>query len=260
MTRTKISWILYAGMMLVLLAAVSSVPVPYGIDGVVYGLDGERADSSVKIAIRNLNNSYYVHGFLREDGSYSASLQGEPGNSIEVTASTGINTVRKVFIIEEVMHGHNLSLNLSKPEPVKPDLPQSSSSGSRKRILRRPRVVAGLITLDDEPAAPGIEYELTNTETGETVGGEVQEGLNAYADVIRGNEGDLLELQVGDDSYNERTAFPITGEVTRKDVNLNISNLEFRFIRLKNRYGAYVLGGVVFIFVALIIGYMTKKK
>lgn len=260
MTQKKIKELIYLGMILLIISIVTSTPVPFGIDGVVYGLNGERANSSVNISVYDLNTSFFVQGKLRDDGSYSASIYGEMGDTIVVTVWNNYNTITRLFVIETSMHGYNLSLNLSEPQPQLPQEEENNNHKLRKKIMRRPRVVIGLITMDDEPAGKGIGYEITNLDTGEKVSGEIQDKFNAFAEVIEGEEGDLIELNVGDANYNERNVFPITGQVVRNDIDMNITKLEFNLIKFRNSFGPYVLGTLLFIIIAIVLGKTNKKR
>jgi|SaaInlStandDraft_4_1057021.scaffolds.fasta_scaffold19314_2 hypothetical protein len=248
-------------MIFLIIGLAKAVPVPFGIDGTVYGLNGQRANTSVNVQIKNLNTSFVVSGNLRVDGSYSVSLIGESGDTVIVSIWTPYNYANKSFIIENEIHGFNLSLNLSYPLPPKPIPEEDVGHGARfRRFLRRPRIIIGLIDLLDEPAPEGLPYSLTNLQTGEEILGEIQEGFNAFAEVIEGKEGDLLELNVGEDSVNHRNVFPITGEVTRNDVNLNVSKFEYDLINVKNKYGVFALIGLSLIIVLIAVKYVKKKK
>ncbi|MEM3374013.1 MAG: putative Ig domain-containing protein [Candidatus Woesearchaeota archaeon] len=97
-----------------------SQPMPLGIDGYVYGLDGELADSSVKFSVLNQNNGYYIESNLRE-GYYSVAVNGNKGDKIIVSAWTlfnnsVLNNVSEEVILNGVIHNFNLVLNLSKPQ------------------------------------------------------------------------------------------------------------------------------------------------
>lgn len=257
MTQKKIKLILYLGMIFLVLSIVKSVPMPYGIDGYVFGLDNTLGNSSVKISIFNINTSYFVQGNLRDNGYYSASVFGESGHEIIVSAWTSYNHVNRSFIVENEMHGYNLTLNLSYPQPLPPE--PEPEKPFKKIIRRRPRVVLGLINMEDQPAEEGLEYIIKNLETGDEIKGEIQDKYNAFAEVIEGNEGDLLEIFVGNKNYNEKKIFPITGEVIRNDIDMNITNLGFKLLYIKNTYGPYALGFLLFILIAAVIGYRHKR-
>ncbi|MEM4397454.1 MAG: putative Ig domain-containing protein, partial [Candidatus Woesearchaeota archaeon] len=103
-----------------------SQPMPLGIDGYVYGLDGNLADSNLKFSVFNENNGFYVESNLR-NGYYSVAVKGNKGDKIIVSAWTifnnsVLNNVSQEVFLNGVIHNFNLVLNLSIPEKpnVKP--------------------------------------------------------------------------------------------------------------------------------------------
>jgi len=102
---------------ILLVSIVTAVaPVPIGIDGVVYDLDNiTRADNTVMFSVHDINSGYYVEDNLREDGSYSVAIKGNPGDLIIVRAWTSYHNVSENVTVNGVLHGFDLNLNLSIP-------------------------------------------------------------------------------------------------------------------------------------------------
>lgn len=373
-------------------------PVPIGIDGVVYDLDNiTRADNTVMFSVEDINSGYYVEDNLRDDGSYSVAIKGDPGDLIIVRAWTLYHNISENVTVEGVLHNFDLYLNLSTPNKppiinstpivkayegilyeydveviddnnyldysleespnnmtidsvtgliswlplqkdighheiiakvsdgeffdsqnytlevfeindapliiskprtkarvgrlyyyninaIDPDddklvysllekprrmrinyengkifwlprvagdykvivqvndsklidtqefiikvkpLPKQRSRHAFTSVLRKPYVITGLINYsDNEPVGADLEYEITNLQTNETITGKTMDGFNAYAEVITGQEGDVLEIKVGKGSYKETYKTEITGDVIREDITLKVSETE----------------------------------
>jgi len=229
--------------------------VPKGVDGYIYNLEEEIVDE-VHISVTNINNSFFVEGI--SNGYYSIALDGEDGDLIEIKVWNDYHDNNLSLVLDGVMHGINLSLDTSLPPQEEP-----RRRGRRAR-LRTPRVITGIITLDEEPADPGIVYEIINLRTNESVVGEIRDEFNAFADVLEGEEGDELEIIIGNDFYNERFTGLITGDVVRSDLDLDITNQELRrratFDKLKS-FALYIgVQLVIVLGLLLIIRRRSIKK
>ncbi len=109
---------------------------------------------------------------------------------------------------------------------VKPHL-RRRSRRTHTSLLRAPYVITGLINYsDNNPVGADFEYEITNLQTNETVTGKTLDGFNAYAEVINGQEGDDLQINIGKGNYKETHIAKITGEVVRDDITLNVTEKE----------------------------------
>ncbi len=194
-----------------------SVPFPIGIDGVVYDNDlVTRADSSVNIRLKDLNNSFIVQGKLRNDGSFSAAIKGEQGDIINIFLwDTKYNASYNISM-DGVMHGYVFYMNLTKEQQEEEKKPKENS----RKKPKKPKVITGTIDFSDDPA-DDIPYTITNRRTGENKTGKTY-GFNGYSEVIEGEEGDELEIKVGNENYNEKSLTSITGAVVKQDVELKI--------------------------------------
>ncbi|NTV23352.1 MAG: hypothetical protein HGA85_03180, partial [Nanoarchaeota archaeon] len=99
-----------------LIGIVSAIPVPLGVDGRVYGLDGiTPADSTVRFSIENTRTGWSIYSRLRADGTYSAALPGIEGDTFQIIFWTDWNSVTLTRQIDGVLHNNNAILNLSHP-------------------------------------------------------------------------------------------------------------------------------------------------
>ena len=90
-------------MILLVLPLVFSAPLPQGIRGYVFDLDNvTRANENVRIKITNLNNSYHVSGNLRKDGGYSAVVNGENYDSVEIFVYNSEHNASKIVLLAQM--------------------------------------------------------------------------------------------------------------------------------------------------------------
>lgn len=220
-------WFLIA---MLLIVSVHAIPMPMGVDGKIYGLTGESANSDVRISVLNMNNSYYAEGKVRKDGTYSFAITGELEDLLKITAWTNYSKSDRNLTLQGVIHNVNLVLNLSYPDFVISD----ENNGVREddfksqddavvakigKYRRRPYVVTG------EIEAEGIvEYEITNLDTGDKITGE-SDGP-AYAEIVDANKGDRIEVTMKNQGKNQTKVSPITGAVVRSDFDLQNSFLK----------------------------------
>ena len=113
-------FLISSGFLLLLLSILPpwayATPVPMGVDGIIYGMDNiTRAGRNVMISINDSASDFYVEGHLRNDGSYSAVVNGNSGDQIEIIVWTPYNRVSQSVIIDGVLHGYDISLNFSVP-------------------------------------------------------------------------------------------------------------------------------------------------
>ncbi len=113
MKHKKIIWILY---FFLIVASVVAYPVPLGLDGTVYDVDGvTKADQNVMFSMENLDSGFYVEDNLRIDGTYSATIKGNSGDTVMVKVWTDYHQNSESLVIQGVMHNFDLILNLSQP-------------------------------------------------------------------------------------------------------------------------------------------------
>jgi hypothetical protein len=95
--------IIYLFIFLFFISPVTATQIPYGVDGWVTNFGEE---ISANISIINLNNSYFVKGFsdVGSLGRYSASINGNKGDSIIVTASYQNKNISRTFELGGLHH------------------------------------------------------------------------------------------------------------------------------------------------------------
>jgi hypothetical protein len=276
---------------LVFVPVVFGLPLPQGVDGMVYDMDNlTRADSSVWISLDNLNNAYFISGRLRDDGSFSAALRGETGDEVKIMLWNEKHNSTYIMMLDGVIRGLRLNLNLSGTRIIHDDsnhsfnhtmnstlnntlndtqnntlnvtMPgnhtldnttnnsthnetgedegdddnetedQRNETGRRKPKKdkkngngnngpRDPKVITGLINYGDDSPADDIPYVIKNLRTGENKSGRTK-GFNGFSEVIYGEEGDGLEIEVGNEKHSEKINSMITGAVTKADIGLEI--------------------------------------
>ncbi len=115
-TRIAIAFLCF--IMFVNLASSQSMPL--SVHGTVYELDGvTQVPAGTSISINDTTSGYYVEGItgtFYNSGKYSASIQGDNGDEIIITASSGYNSVSVVVTLEGSMREVNLFLNTSIPQ------------------------------------------------------------------------------------------------------------------------------------------------
>lgn len=304
--------IIYLVVVLVLISVfvpeVLGIPLPQGIDGVVYDLDNiTRADSSVQISLDNLDSGHFITGRLRADGSFSAALRGETGNQVKITLWNEKHNSTYIFMLDGVIHGFRLNLNLTGTlviidgndtvnntlnntlnvtvpgnqtsinttnstthNETEEDVEESNETNGEKNETGRdkqkkdkknrgsgngprdPRVITGLINYGDDSPADDISYVIRNLETGENKSGRTK-GFNGFSEVIYGEEGDSLEIEVGNERYNEKTNSMITGAVTKADIDMEVPKWMYYLKQVDLGAVAFYLSMAVISFLPLIM-------
>ncbi|MCG8407990.1 MAG: hypothetical protein MI923_22560, partial [Phycisphaerales bacterium] len=98
---------------------VSAVPIPLGIDGRVYELDGvTEVFSGIPVTINDTTSGFVIntetgHG---SSGRYSAAVNGEIGDVIVVTAYNPLFSTSRTVNLTGVIHDFDLILNMSLPD------------------------------------------------------------------------------------------------------------------------------------------------
>jgi hypothetical protein len=248
-------------MIFLIIPLVFSAPLPQGIRGYVYDLDNvTRANENVEITITNLNNSYSVSGNLRKDGGYSAVVNGEYNDSIEIFVYNMKYNASRIVLLDGVMDNINLMLNLSDEEYSESGIEIKIVANGRVKITKNKRgkiknivVVTGKITDEIDDDNP-YRYIIKNLETNESVEGLISENEPGYSDVIPAKEGDLLEITVEDKEKSEKKVVPVTGGVVREDISLFSTG-----IKTVLDYLPYVVIMIIPIFI-LGMGFITIRN
>ncbi len=103
---------------------VDAIPVPLGVDGVIYELDGvTEVREGIDFYVHNLDNDYFVEGKTGgiSQGSYSVSVKGSEGDRIVVKAWNKYNQINVSLNLDGVIHNLNLLLNMTFP-PIPPEI------------------------------------------------------------------------------------------------------------------------------------------
>lgn len=119
-----IDLIIIISLLLFNIIAVNAIPVPHGIEGIVYELDGiTQVRKGVDFYIHNLDNDKIIAGKTGygSSGRYSAALKGRDGDKIVVKAWNKYNSVNVTVDLEGVMYNVNLLLNMTYP-PLAPNI------------------------------------------------------------------------------------------------------------------------------------------
>ncbi len=97
-----------------------AMPIPLGVDGTIYELDGiTPIQSTVDFSVKNLDNGHTISGRSEKKGKYSVAISGNLGNTIEVKAWNRYNQVNTTFQLLGTLHDANLFLNMTFP-PIEP--------------------------------------------------------------------------------------------------------------------------------------------
>ncbi|MFH1642214.1 MAG: putative Ig domain-containing protein [Nanoarchaeota archaeon] len=111
----KIKIIMY--LMFVVIPICYALPVPHGIDGYVYELDGvTKISHNVDFMVVDITSSEYIYGKTKNNGRYSVSLNGDNGDTIEITVWNKFNSNKRTVNLQGVMHNVDMLLNMTIPE------------------------------------------------------------------------------------------------------------------------------------------------
>jgi hypothetical protein len=104
------------GLWIILLSTiVLAIPLPHGIDGLVYDLDGiTTVGSGINFQVKDISNGQIKEG-VTKNGRYSVSLNGNSGNTIVITVWNNYHASNRTIVLDGVMHNVNLILNMSMP-------------------------------------------------------------------------------------------------------------------------------------------------
>ncbi len=117
-----------SGCILVIFASiVSAIPLPLGVDGIIYELDGiTQVPAGIPFYVHDLSTGETVSGTTGagSSGRYSVALSGNIGDSLIIKAWNKYNSVNLSVPLSGVMHKVNLYLNMSYP-PLAPAITSS---------------------------------------------------------------------------------------------------------------------------------------
>ncbi|MCP3686334.1 MAG: PGF-pre-PGF domain-containing protein [bacterium] len=105
--------------LIVLAGFVAAVPVPHGIDGIIYTLDGvTQVDKGTRFSVYDTTSGYYTEGVTgrgTNPGKYAVTLKGGDGDNIILTAWNKANNASRSVTLYGVLHGVDLLLNTTVP-------------------------------------------------------------------------------------------------------------------------------------------------
>ena len=104
---------------ILLINFASAVPIPLGIDGRVYELDGvTEVFSGIPVIINDTTSNIVIYARTGKgsSGRYSAAINGQIGDQVIVTAYNPVHSTVRNFTMIGVTHNFDLILNMSLPD------------------------------------------------------------------------------------------------------------------------------------------------
>lgn len=145
------------------ISIVCAIPVPHGISGIIYELDGiTQVKRGIDFYVHNLNNGHKISGKTGygSSGRYSVSLKGNDGDAIIIKAWNKYNQVNATLTLSGVMRNVNLLLNMTYP-PLAPNITSQPITTATEDRLYTYDVEAF-----DENEEDILEYNLVEAPTG----------------------------------------------------------------------------------------------
>ncbi|OIO61638.1 hypothetical protein AUJ83_04470 [Candidatus Woesearchaeota archaeon CG1_02_33_12] len=116
MTNKEIRIIVLLLLVLTIFKSSYGIPVPHGMDGHIYDLDGITLARNVDFSVTDVNTGEFIQSKTYQNGMYSVSLDGDNGNTIIIKAWTKYHENSRTVTLEGVMRNVDLLLNLSRHE------------------------------------------------------------------------------------------------------------------------------------------------
>jgi PGF-pre-PGF domain-containing protein len=116
MTNKKIKIFVLILLVLALFKSAYAIPVPHGIDGRIYDLDGITPARNVDFSVTDIDTGEFIKSRTDQNGMYSVSLDGDNRNTIIIKAWTKYNENNRTVSLQGVMRNVDLLLNLSRRE------------------------------------------------------------------------------------------------------------------------------------------------
>lgn len=117
--KQKIKNLILLGILILLINAINSLalPVPRGVDGIIYDLEGNQI-SGAFFSVNDTVTGQFTQGITGSYGSpgrYSVSINGEDSDLIIIRAWNQYHNTSMQVLLEGVMHKINLYLNTTMP-------------------------------------------------------------------------------------------------------------------------------------------------
>ncbi|MEA2037337.1 MAG: PGF-pre-PGF domain-containing protein [Nanoarchaeota archaeon] len=117
MKNEKIKLMMYVLIVLMLPYMIYAMPVPKGIDGNIYELDGiTHVGKGIDFSVHDVSTGEFIQGKTKNNGRYSVSLNGNDGDTIVISAWNKYNSADRTITLQGVMRNVDLLLNMSLPE------------------------------------------------------------------------------------------------------------------------------------------------
>ncbi len=115
MKKTLFTCLLATLLVVLVVPIIFAIPVPHGIDGHVYDLDGITPAGNAYFSVNDTTTGEYIQGRTRSNGYYSVSMDGSNGDIILVKVWNQYHESAINLTLNGVMHGVDLLLNMSWP-------------------------------------------------------------------------------------------------------------------------------------------------
>ncbi|MBW2988170.1 hypothetical protein DRJ48_03405 [Candidatus Woesearchaeota archaeon] len=263
----KLLWLLL--LILSLSRVFAYMPLPKGIDGVIYDMNTlTPVPNGTNFSVCNLAISVCVYGKTgnhAHSGRFSAAIQGQDGDLIEVRAWRNQHSTNRTVLLNGSMHNVNLLLDLgtsnyppedSSPTEMAAESPSTLEATStqlaniqletmddlemkREEIINAIRVIPSprfndtyvelrgyIFSCPGREVENGTEFVLYNNNTKTGISGVTGVGSNgAYYALLHAKPGDTITLQV---YYPDMHEFVVN--LTDREMELNITLGECPFI------------------------------
>jgi PGF-pre-PGF domain-containing protein len=191
---------------LMLLQASYSLPVPHGIDGTIYELDGvTEVRSGIDFYVHNMNNGQIIYGKTGHgsSGRYSVSISGTNGDTIIVKAWNKYNQVNVTLALNGVMRNVDLLLNMTYP-PLPPNITSEPVTTATEDKLYTYDVEA----YDENEDV--LEYVLIEAPTGMKINSST--GLIEWVPLQKHVGNNYVVVQVSDGEFLINQSFAVVVE------------------------------------------------
>ena len=113
----KIRILVYALLFLIVVQINYAIPVPHGIDGNIYELDGiTPAGKGIDFSVYDIITGEFIQGKTKNNGYYAVSSNGDNGDLIIIRTWNKYHSSNRTVILQGVMHNVDLLLNMSMPQ------------------------------------------------------------------------------------------------------------------------------------------------
>jgi len=129
---------------ILLLNLAYSIPLPHGVSGIIYELDGiTQVPNGIDFSVYNPHTGQFVQGKTGygNRGRYSVSLKGDDGDSLIIKTWNSYNSANLTLTLTGVMRHVNLQLNMTFP-PLPPTILTEFVGPATQDILFTSQIIA----------------------------------------------------------------------------------------------------------------------